>query len=97
MQSVEHQLNIAKVAEYTPETQHWQPSREIEIIREALRRIGVFPENLTVRVSAHMIGDPGPAGFENTSTVHATKAPQGSYVCPALDQGNALRGRSGVG
>jgi len=88
VQSVEHQLNIAKVAEYTPETQHWQPSREIEIIREAIRRIGVFPDNHVVRVSAHTIGAAGPAGFANTSTVHATRAPEGSYVCPAPDQGN---------
>lgn len=93
-QAVEHVLNWMRIADATPETEYWAPSREIEMVRRALRecmrRIGVFPENFVIRMSATMIGDPGPRGFENTSSVHANRrdAPEGSFVCPAPDQGN---------
>ncbi len=88
VQSVEHQLNILAVAKHTPETQHWQPSREIEYVREALRQLGEPLANIVIRMSAHMIDAPPPAGFPNTSTVTASKPRRGSYACPAPDQGN---------
>lgn len=49
----------------TPETKHWLPTRESAVVRQSTWA----PSNLCVRVSAHMIGAPPPAGFENTSTV----------------------------
>ena len=81
-----------QVAAATPDADYWGPSREYDLVKtaacEAMRRIGVYPENFTFRMSALMIGDPGPAGYENTSTVHATRPPEGSYMYPALDQNN---------
>lgn len=88
VQNVEHLLNIATIARCTPETRHWLPTREIEMVRAALAELTAFPENLTVRVSAHMIDAPPPAGFPNTSTVTASRPRRGSYACPAPDQGN---------
>ncbi len=93
-QSVEHVLNWLQVAAATEDTEYWAPSREYEMVqeavREAVRRIGVLPLNFVFRMSAHMIGDPGPKGFQNTSSVHANRrdVPEGSFVCPAPDQDN---------
>lgn len=90
--SVEHQLNIFKVAEHTPQTRFWQPSREIEIVREALRR-ALQPTNHILRMSAHMIGGKPPRGFPHTSMViRGTVAPEGSVLCPAPDQEGQCKG-----
>jgi hypothetical protein len=88
VQSIEHLLNIVTVARNTPHTRHWRPTREYELVRAALREIIQFPENLVVRVSAHMIGDPAPSGFPNTSTVNAGRPSKVDYVCPTQKQGN---------
>lgn len=88
IQSLNHLLNILSVVRHTPLTRHWLPFREYEVYRSAIALVVELPPNLTARASAHMIGDPPPKGFAHTSTVHASRPPRESHVCPAPDQGN---------
>jgi hypothetical protein len=79
--------NIRRVAEHTPEIQHWLPTREAAIVRA----VGEFPPNLTVRLSGHWIDGKAP-DWTTTSTVAREahgEAPKGSYACPSRLQGNA--------
>lgn len=95
-QSVEHILNWLQVAQATPNTQYWAPSREYDMVRRAIRgalkRIGfAVPENFVFRMSAHMIGEKAPESFTNTSSVHAARPSEESHLCPASDQENECR------
>lgn len=87
LQSVAHLKQIVEVAELTPETKHWLPTRENQMVTEYLRDHGPFPSNLCVRVSSAMIDGPPLAKFPNTSTVHAT-VDAFEYECPAHKQDN---------
>ena len=90
IQSVNHLRNICIVAENTPGTLHWIPTREYRIVQAYLDQYGDLPENLILRASAHMIGKEAPARFAHSSMVLAkgeTDHPTAS-VCPAPDQGN---------
>ena len=83
LQSVDHLAMIVEVCNATPTVQHWLPSREYGIVRKYLATVGPLPINLTIRLSAHMVGQyklpeiPGVVW----STVGA---PEGSYECPAV-------------
>jgi hypothetical protein len=74
--------DFATVARHVPDVLFWEPTREIETVREALRRIGVFPPNLVVRVSAAMVDGKPSRGFARTSTVVTE-----GETCPSRDQG----------
>ena len=86
IQSLQHLERIARVAELTPDTRHWLPTREKQIVVKYLKKHGNFPSNLTVRLSAAMIDGKAPI-FPNTSTVHKNSESVG-YQCPAPNQGN---------
>jgi len=77
---------IVKIAELTPDTKHWLPTREIKLIQRYLKN-NTFPKNLVARVSAPMVDGPPPKGFQNTSTVHKDKDPIG-FDCVSRFQGN---------
>jgi len=77
---------IVRIAELTPNTKHWLPTREIKIVKDYLKN-NTFPKNLVVRVSAPMIDGQPPKGFQNTSTVHKDKDPIG-FDCPSRFQNN---------
>jgi len=77
---------IVRIAELTPNTKHWLPTREIKIVKDYLKN-NTFPKNLVVRVSAPMIDGPPPKGFQNTSTVHKDKDPIG-FDCVSRFQNN---------
>lgn len=85
IQSVLHLSRIVAVCELTPDVKHWLPTREYQMVKQYLAENGAFPGNLTVRLSAHMIGGTAPdiRGLP-TSTVDG---PEG-YQCPAPTQGN---------
>ena len=87
LQSFQHLLDIVRIAEALPDVKFWIPTRESGLIKHYAECFGAFPGNLCVRVSAAMIDGKPPAGFENTSTVHAAKPAQG-FDCPAQHQGN---------
>jgi len=76
---------IVRIAELTPDTKHWLPTREIKLIQRYLKN-NTFPKNLVVRVSAPMVDGPPPKGFQNTSTVHKDKDPIG-FDCVSRHQG----------
>ena len=79
LQSVEHLEIIAEIARRTPNVKFWLPTREYGTVRAwLLANEGGFPENLTVRLSAHMIDNaaPGWARADKrvaTSAVHTKK------------------------
>lgn len=93
LQSVDHLTAIVRVAELTPDVRHWIPTREYRIVADYLAEHGGFPPNLTVRLSAHMIGGTVPEfrGFNGAvtiSTVQREDSPD-AFNCPARFQGNS--------
>ena len=94
LQSVEHFGRICRVAELTPDVTHWLPTREYRIVSEYVEQGGTIPANLTVRLSAHMIGGAVPtfprlSGLVTISTVSADDSYAEAHNCPARFQGNA--------
>jgi hypothetical protein len=90
IQSVEHFAAICAVARETEDVEYWIPTRETGIVREYLRRGGVIPPNLNVRISNHMVGETfkeDPLGLAY-STVGCDDAAD-AHQCPSLDQGNS--------
>ena len=89
IQSLQHLDRICQVARRTPNVRHWIPTREYAIVKQYKQSHEIYgikiPENLVIRLSAHMVdGDP-PTGYGlPTSTVTRN----GSRTCPAPDQGN---------
>jgi hypothetical protein len=92
-----HLEAIVAVAELTPDVRHWIPTRETRTVMEWIKAGGRPPANLTIRVSALMIGGfvptfPRlPAGV--TVTVSSVSRTPDDYPdahhCPAPSQGNA--------
>ena len=84
LQSLEHLQNIFRICRATPETQHWMPTREAQILKRV--KVNEVPRNLIIRMSSHMI-DQGPVSFWPwTSTVV-----QDNKSCPAQEQGNECK------
>ena len=92
VQSEDHLLKIFEVCKRTPETKHWLPTREAQFLK--LVSPEEVPDNLTIRMSSHMI-DQAPVSFWPwTSTVaspgsNRTSHVQNSRQCPAQHQGNS--------
>tara|TARA_Y100000310_G_scaffold290734_1_gene318165 strand:+ start:261 stop:887 length:627 start_codon:yes stop_codon:yes gene_type:complete len=84
IQSVAHLRRIALVAEQTPGTAHWIPTREYRYVEQYRSIYGEPPVNLVVRLSAHKLGGPAPVTDLPTSTV----VTDGSETCPASKQEN---------
>ena len=83
---IEALKKIVQIAQNTPKTKHWLPTREIKMIQEYLKN-NKFPKNLIVRVSAPMVDGPPPKGFKHTSTVHKDGKPHG-FDCVSRFQNN---------
>ena len=54
VQSVEMALNILEVCERSPEKNHWIPTKEHKIWKNALKK-KALPENVVLRFSAYMV------------------------------------------
>jgi hypothetical protein len=91
IQSIEHLRKIVLVAMATPTVIHWLPTREYKIVKDYRKEYGEFPDNLTVRLSAHKVDGPMPSEFGlPTSTVESKPDTyKDTHVCPAKYQGNA--------
>jgi hypothetical protein len=94
LQSLEHLEKIAQVAELTPMTKHWLPTREYQIVKEYFLKYGLIPKNLIIRLSAMYPDKPVtiPKSLQNipnitASNVHTDK-PMGS-ACNAPKQDGA--------
>ena len=87
LQSVDMLRKIVHVCNLTPQTKHWLPTGEHEMVREYRKKYGSFPENLIVRVSAIMIGGLPPRNFDQTSTIHPNAdEPVMGQECPSYLQ-----------
>lgn len=86
LQGMQHLLNIVKVANDTPNCQHWLPTREYKLIKQYKEAFGDFPDNLLVRVSAPLIDQAPLGGHPHTSTVHERDEAYG-HKCQAPSQG----------
>ena len=97
IQDLNHLVKISLVATNTPTITHWIPTREYRVVMQYLNKIGPFPTNLTVRLSAHMIDSSAP-NIEDlpTSSVHRHKTAIG-FECPAHNQGDVCDGRENGG
>lgn len=96
LQSVDHLRRIVQVCELTPDCRHWLPTREYRIVSDFIAAGGIIPANLTVRLSAHMVGGHVPtfprlAGVRGitVSTVSPRhQTPDDGSQCQAQDNGN---------
>jgi hypothetical protein len=70
LQSEAHLAKICVVATLTPNVKHWLPTRELAIVLAYVRKGGVVPSNLTIRVSATMVDGPATKAWPITSGVH---------------------------
>lgn len=60
LQSVEHLVAIAEIALQLPDIKFWLPSREYRIVSQYIESGKYIPENLTIRLSAHLVDSKGP-------------------------------------
>jgi hypothetical protein len=86
IQSIAHLERICEVARRTPEIRHWLPTREYKLAMQYKAGGGDVPDNLVIRLSAHMVDGAPPEFGLPTSTVVTTGA-----TCPASSQNNECR------
>lgn len=89
IQSADHLYKIVQVALATPNTKHWLPTREYKIVADYIKQYGNFPDNLNVRLSAHLMNAKPAGGLKLPySTIHTKdfKYPD-AHNCPAPNQG----------
>jgi len=85
LQSLEHLSRIVQIAKNVPGVKFWLPTREMGMVKEFLAG-NTFPQNLTVRVSAPMVGR---APEYPKGTVGSSVGQPTAFQCPAPKQGNA--------
>ena len=83
-------IKILNIAEGTPKTKHWLPTREYKIVEDVLK-YRKLPDNLTIRLSAHMIDKPGPIELAKRLNVQISEVGTTKYTCPAPEQGNECK------
>ena len=92
LQGVDMLRDIVEVCELTPQVNHWLPTRERDVLKTFRASGGILPDNLTVRLSAPMVGaalepaNRGPLKDIPVSMVHTDTPEPGAYRCPAPDQ-----------
>lgn len=82
-----HLQKIVDVALALPEVNFWLPTNERDVVNEYQQILGVFPSNLTVRVSTTLIDSAPRQDQTNTSSVHRLRPAHG-FACHAPQQGN---------
>src|SRR6185436_6099258 len=86
IQSLEHLSKIVEIAKNLPGIQFWLPTRETAIVKSFLSRGNSFPRNLTVRISAAMIGR---ESEKIVGTVGSSVENASAFQCPTRLQGNS--------
>ena len=84
IQSSWHLARILEVCKQTPNTKHWLPTREAQLL--ALMDPDIIPTNLIIRLSATKVNGAASKSWPWTSTV-STK----DKTCPASDQGGKCK------
>jgi hypothetical protein len=89
LQNTAHLGKICQICERTPHIQHWLPTREYQVVKK-YAETHTMPENLTIRLSAHMVGQrpPKSTAFQGSSVSLKGQPLEGAYACPAAHQGN---------
>jgi len=90
IQNLLHLENIMQVVKATPDTKHWIPTKEKQIVKQYLKKFETFPNNIVVRVSGAMVNGKPLVSFPNTSTVSSNGKAYG-HECPAPTQGGECR------
>ena len=80
IQSIEHLQKIFEVCKSTPNTIHWLPTREAQILKQVDKK--AVPNNLVIRLSAIKVDGNAPKSWDLTCTVSTKK-----YTCMANKQG----------
>jgi hypothetical protein len=78
---------IIQVCELTPHVRHWLPTREYRIVKRVLNRL-TCPPNLMIRLSAHMIDEPGPEKLARKYGLGTSTVVTQAWTCPARSQKN---------
>lgn len=89
IQSLEHLSKIVDIAAKLPHISFWLPTRETAIVKAFLAG-NKFPVNLTVRVSAPMIGQPSEK-ISGTVGSSVENHASGVFQCPAPKQENSCK------
>jgi len=88
-QSVEHVLRWVSIAQLLPSIRFWAPSKEYALIRQAMKQVSDWPDNLVIRLSAPMIGQDGARRWRQDGTLYSTVDHGKGHKCPAPEQDNA--------
>jgi len=88
IQNLEHLCKIVEVVNLTPSIKHWLPTREYKIVQLYRDLYGEFPENLVVRLSAHMVDTSPPSGYGLPTSTVVTDS---SETCPSRKQDNECK------
>lgn len=90
LQSIEMLRQIVAVCRQLPKVRFWMPTREYKIVQDYRNQGGQIPENLTIRLSAHMKDAAPPSGYGlNTSTVHTSEENEpAGHICRAYQNAN---------
>ena len=84
IQSAWHLKRILEVCKQTPDTKHWLPTREAQLL--ALMDPDIIPTNLIIRLSATKVNGAASKSWPWTSTVSTE-----GKTCPASDQGGKCK------
>lgn len=91
LQGVWHLDKICQVAAATPETMHWLPTREYEMVEKYQKLYQIpFPKNLIIRLSAHKINSPGPTRLAKALGVLTSTVYEKGFTCPATSKESPL-------
>jgi hypothetical protein len=91
IQDVDHLKKIAQIARNTPNTQHWLPTREYGIITDFFEGGNTIPDNLNIRLSAHMIDGKTPDTLAEKYGLTVSGVSSKGGTCPAPEQGGECK------
>jgi hypothetical protein len=83
-----HLEKIIQVCKRTPNVRHWLPTREAGIVQKFINNGGRIPDNLTIRLSGHMIDGAAPLALARRLGVQVSTVVTSGKTCPAGEQGN---------
>lgn len=88
LQSIDHLQAIVKIAEAIPSVNFWLPTKEKGILNAAKAAGIVYPNNLTIRLSAAMVdSDKVNKALTGCVSMVQDKAQLSGFHCKAQDQG----------
>ena len=74
LQDIDHMLKIIEIAERTPHTKHWLPTKEKGLLMELYKAKIVIPDNLVIRYSMPMIDQKPRSILGGINTSHSVSS-----------------------